>query len=294
MKKQFKAALSLTAAVVSGLLLASCLEDKGYTDIIEGANGDKVLVSFYGAAGTPTNQAVTLPAGKDTVEYKMTVSVTASHKTKQSYALTIGTDESAIAAANASITNADDKFSMLPDSVWDLASKNVTIPGDTTEAPFFVTIYQYKLDKSKSYMLPLTVKGPDGTVVASNAGTAKLVFIGNSYAGAYVSNYSLDREGVGPVDFSEDPKILEAVDSKVLKTLGGFAAFNNPGIIFRFSVNTDNSVNIMADSEAAVIITATAGKTSTYDPATKTFHLYYEYKNASGLYRRFDEVLVKK
>lgn len=298
MKNRIRLLLAmLVTPIAAGLFLTSCLEDDGYTDIIDGVNGNNVILSFYGNVGTTSTQSVQLTAGKDTVDYELNISATSSHSINKDVTVTVSIDETVVAQVNASIESADEKFTLLPDSVYDLLSTSITVPKDTTEAPFYVRIYQYKMDKSKNYLLPVKINGTDGAIVADNLGTAKLAFIGNVLAGPYVSNYTLVREGVDPQELSEDPKNVEAVDSKTLKALAGYAFFGNSNIKFRFSVNSDNTVTITSDPDAVkagITIGPTAGKTSTYNTETKTFHLYYEYVNGSGAYRKFDEILVKK
>jgi predicted thioesterase len=298
MKNRIRLLLAtLVIPIATGLFLTSCLEDKGYTDIVDGINSGNIILSFYGNAGTNGTQSVQLTAGKDTVDYELNISATSSHSVGKDVTVTVSVDETVVAQVNASIENADEKFTLLPDSVYDILSTSVTVPKDTTEASFYVRIYQYKMDKSKSYLLPVKINGVEGVLVADNLGTAKLAFIGNVLAGPYTSTYTLVREGNSPQQLSEDPKALEAVDSKTLKAFAGYAWFGNSNIKFRFSVNSDNTVKITSDPDAVkegITIGPTSGTTSTYDPQTKTFHLYYEYVNASGLYRRFDEILVKK
>ena len=59
------------------------------------------------------------------------------------------------------------------------------------------------------------------------------------------------------------------------------------------TINPDNTVKIEATGATAVpALVPLPGKTSTYDPATKTFNLYYQWTNTNGTFRVAHDVLV--
>ena len=125
------------------------------------------------------------------------------------------------------------------------------------------------------------------------------IVVDNPFSGNYHTTGSVNREtspGVFSVTTYEDDKALTTIGSATCETLAAFGFFGNATLLFYLTVNPDNTVTISPSEnpDAAVEITGTPGKVSTYDPTTKTFMLYYEYKNASNLKREMTEKVVRK
>ncbi len=83
---------------------------------------------------------------------------------------------------------------------------------------------------------------------------------------------------------------LETVNANTLRAQAGSSIFNNPAILYQIQINSDNSVTIKSDPNSSVAITAQQGVASSYNPATKTFDLHYEYTTSA--LRKFDTKLV--
>lgn len=151
-----------------------------------------------------------------------------------------------------------------------------------------------KVDLSKQYALPFVLKDPSGEYkVSDGSGYAVIqIIIKNQYDGTYTEVGTLIREGVAP-DALDTEVDLNTRGANTCVAIAGFPVFGNPGITYLLTVNPDNSVTISADPAGSVSIYA-IDPPPTYDPATKTFVLNYEYLNASNLKRTFHTTLVRK
>lgn len=159
-----------------------------------------------------------------------------------------------------------------------------------------------KLDLSQSYALPIVLKNPQsGYKVSAGSGYAIVqIIVKNQYDAKYHETGTLVREG-NPVDGLDTYIDLSTAGAATVNAIAGFSIFGNPGLTYLITVNSDNSVTIDADPSAAVEIYPIAangaagsdGKENSYDPATKTFYLNYEYVNGSGLKRTFHTKLIR-
>ncbi|MDJ1467395.1 BT_3987 domain-containing protein [Xanthocytophaga flava] len=256
-----------------------------------------VMMTYNPDGGTTVNSGLQYFANSALLNdpahptFTATYAVTIQGKVNKDVAFTIDTPEEAL---DDYIATDKINYQMMPDSAYEFVNTTATIKSGETYAEFQVKFHLDKIDFTKDYMLPVTAVNDAGLPTSSNHGFVYFHVVGNPYAGAYKSTYTLERAESASANYVEDPKVLVAQDKEVLKQQAGKQPFsNNTGITFLFYVNEDNTVTIESDPEAAVQITPSS-KTSTYDPATKTFHLYYEYLNTAGNYRRFSETLVKK
>ncbi len=247
MKKIF---LYTIVLVLTCGFMAACLEDQGYTDIINKENRAELTVGWYGNNGTPNNRSVALPAGVPAADYKVAVSVNSYQSRNEDFTVKLAVDASVIAETNAGITHETDRFFMLPDSTYSIPSLAVSVPKDTTEAFFTVTFYQDKIDKTKNYLLPLRILDQPGVQVASNTGTLKLTFIGNPLGGPWLWDfYRWDAQnpvGDPRISFTDEPTLFAPLDGLSVKTPTGY--YTAPNYLITFS----NNAGVLTDFKAVI------------------------------------------
>lgn len=98
--------------------------------------------------------------------------------------------------------------------------------------------------------------------------------------------------GTAPADILTGEVYLSSVNANTLLAQAGTSVFNNPAILYQIKINADNTVTIISEPTASVVITPQAGVPSTYNPTTKTFDLHYQYTTSA--LRKFDTQLVLK
>ncbi len=284
MKRIIKSGLILFATVIG---LSSCLEDKGYTDIIN-AVGAEPIVSIFGNAGG------SLQTGKfkiDTlVEVKYQVNLGSVNTLDKDVALTMGVTTAAtdfLKATNATRTAAgDDPYVALPTSAYTLV--NPVIKAGTRDADFSVRVKLPKtLDLSKEYVIPVGISDASGLKISSNLGFMN-IFVGgtpNRYDGTYQSTGYFSHPSAPRAIDRE--KHITTIDKTTSET-----EFADLGLIMWLKVNKDNTVTIIPKGGAADL----AGPfeqpgVNKYDPATQTFTLNYQYNVGS---RVITETIKKK
>lgn len=118
-------------------------------------------------------------------------------------------------------------------------------------------------------------------------GDITVVSVANAYAGKYQCVGYFTHPTPGSSRDINRTKTLLAVDATTCLTelgdLGG------SGYDIKIKVNPDNSVTVTKGVTSPVDVVMTPGKPSYFDPADKTFHLFYFYVGGNGN-RVMDEV----
>lgn len=263
--------------------LVSCLEDKGYTDIVDGTRSESGVVSFFGNnAGTTTFGVVTEPGLQDfvvKVNFGNTVSAT------KDITVTIAEDFSLVAAYNTA-----NKTSCVPLGATDfvLPSNTVVIKAGEKDAEFTVQVKNGEtFDIESRYLIPLVIKDASGYVIASNLNTAYIVFgVKNAFEASYQATGTFHHPTAGDRPINE-VKYLQTIDINTVEC--NLGDLGGSGYRMQLKTNADNTVTI-TPAGATPDIDQHWGP-NTYDPATKTYTLNYSYN--TGAPRRVDEKLVR-
>lgn len=285
MKRIIKTGLILFASIIG---LSSCLEDKGYTDIINGV-GAEPIVSIFGNAGG------SLQTGQfkiDTlVEVKYLVNLGSVNPLDKDLSLTIGVTTAAtdfLKSTNAKRAAAgDDPYEALPTSAYTFVNPVVIKAGKRDDTLKVRVKLPKTLDFSKEYVIPVGIADASGVKISSNLGFMN-IFVGgtpNKYDGAYHATGYFSHPS-SPRDIDRD-KTLKTIDKSTSET-----EFADLGYIMWLKVNKDNTVTIIPQGTAATL----AGPfeqtgVNKYDPTTKTFTLNYQYNVGT---RVISEVIKKK
>jgi hypothetical protein len=292
--KQFKIKAALTSAVIM-VLFASCLKDKGPGT--ENYSHSPALVSFQytGTSALPFTVAL-LGTPSDSFALEVTLSV-ASITLTTPVTATIAPDDASLADYNTA--NGTD-YQMLSSDLYTLPNNGaVTISPGQQIVSIPIHFSGDKVDFSKNNGLALKITAASGAVVATNLNTAilllklKSIYEGNysetgtltRYNGATEASGVLDQFDITGTTFFSTID-LNTIDGQVV--IPGFAA-----TYARFTVNPDNTVTISQSPVTPLTnMGNTPGKTSTYDPATKTFDLHGGFLNSAGNLREFDYTMT--
>jgi hypothetical protein len=272
MKRIIKSGLILFASVIG---LSSCLDDKGYTDIVNGVGADPI-VSIFGNAGGSLQAAKFKIDTLVTVTYQ--VNLGSVNPLDKDLTVTMGVTPGAtdfLKATNAKrATTGDDPYEALPATAYSLV--NPVIKSGTRDADFSVKVKLPKtLDFSKEYVIPVGISDASGVKISGNLGFMN-IFVGgtpNKYDGAYRSTGYFTHPSV-PRAIDRD-KVLKTIDKSTSET--EFADLAGSATVL-LKVNKDNTVTMTPLGSAAGL----AGPfeqvgVNKYDPATKTFTLNYQY-----------------
>ncbi len=200
-----------------------------------------------------------------------------------------------------------------PPSVTIKAGKD-GLNNDNRTAEFLLIIYPNKIlpTPGVNYVLSLGVTSvsPE-TLVSANNGVVLFNFYHNPYDGDYHStgtrwNFTVAADYTGWNAGTKSPNgtiastapwdFPSTAVATVNATVSSLHAGNSNGGFGTINVEVDPATNIVtvistADTGLNALV-ALPNLTSTWDPASKTFDLYYQYTNTSGTFRVLHDKLV--
>lgn len=285
MKRIIKSGLILFASVIG---LSSCLEDKGYTDIINSV-GAEPIVSIYGADGG----ALRVQDFKLGVAKEITYAVNLGSKDvlNKDVTVTLGISQTGLDFQNAKRKAAGDlNYAVLPATAYTITPSTVVIKAGTRDAEFKVkVIVPANLDFSNEYLLPIGITNAGDVKISGNLGFVNIGIGGlpNAYEGNYRSVGYFQHPTV-PRAIDLD-KTLKSIDKTTVETqfadLGGFVMW--------LKVNKDNTVTLIPKAGADGLSELVQTGTNKYDPVKKEFTLNYQYVGGNGP-RVIDEKITRK
>lgn len=307
--------LTITLAITSMLIvISSCVKEReGFTDLSKVS--DFVILTGSGTGNFKASNLLVNTSSPDTIKQTVTALLASASSDSGPITVTIGLDNSAIAAYNsANGTN----FQPFPANAFKIVNTSITIPGGlehtgTTE----VWIFQDKLDPTVSYILPVAITDGGGKALTSNQNIIYYNVIGNVLAGNYLQSFyrwngttdtTTAPNGGGFVD---EPAVVAPITATtVLLPEDYLETFVGVGVNLSFTntAGTLSNFNVSIDAASMAAITAggftvvTAPKLVGYKivgtAATKyagsTFRIYMVLTNSTGATRTVIDNFVKQ
>lgn len=264
---------------------SSCVKSyPGYTDLT--TTQPTVLISDGGLQNFKTSALLLNPLDDIDTTNHFFVNYAATNVAPQDETVTIAIDPDAITSYNAT---GGIQYTQFPDSIYSFTATSVTIPkGENYSPAQILTMFPSKVDATKNYMLPITIKtAPSGSTIATNFQTIYYHLIGNPIAGLYTQEWIRwnNSTGTGTPNYDLDlsPGVFAPVDNTTVSIASGtgvnylLSFTNTGGVLSNFQVTMD------AASVTAAGITITAGPfIVTADPSTGTYQFQFNYSNSSG------------
>ena len=235
---------SFWAALSAIIFLSSCIKnyregETKFTDL-----QPVVLIPEGGLAAFGAQSLNFLPTDESDV-YNFRVNYAATNVAPADQKITIAIDADALAAYNAS---SDIKYVMFPDSIYSFSTTEVTVKaGQSYSDVIPLTVYPNKVDASKNYMLPISIKNASGnTIISSNFGTVYPHFIGNPIAGSYSWDWSrwdaADSTSVpqSGLSFTANPTVFLPDNPTQVEVATGY--YTGPRYIINFT-NTNGTLS---------------------------------------------------
>ena len=279
-------------------ITSSCLKDnfgENWTSALKG----KMYAQFM----KPGFQASTI-APADTDQYiQIMVNIASDAKPSVQNTITIAIDQAAMEAYSTKQQAADTsihwRYVLYPGVT--IVTPQVIVPAGSRVAYFKVKMSRADtLQLSTKYMIPLTITAAtNGIVIAQNMKTALItVPIANQWEGDYASTGRIHKLTAWDRTWSQS-KHLSTVDATTVEF-----SLADVGFICDMKIDpvTNEVLSIFnTDPTSYPIVFNTLadnidgqGGDSHYDPATKTFYLFYYYVGTASLDRVAHEVLVRK
>jgi len=286
--KKYNKILGLLIGVSIMFTGTSCLkDDEHFTDFANvGAIAEIPSAAFYGLVD---NQS--FPFSAKPVAYSFDVNIASPSTFSQSIDVTVGIDAVALAKYNADAYAADTNriaLEVLPTTAYAFVNTTATIPAGKRLGTIAINFYSDKIDLTKSYALPISIKtATNGVVVSSNYSTKIVaVKIKNIYEGIYTAIGTFTHPINGPRKINRQ-KTLQTVNGNTVST--EFGDLGGAGWTMSLVVNADNTVTLIPTGSSNK--GATQFGVNQYDPIKKTFTLNYQYSGGGG-FRVINEVLT--
>ncbi len=282
--------------------LSGCIKDRnpGATDFsnlkplleirdnISGVGNDAGLANFSRAT------LIFLSTEPDTTGFY--VNIASVNPLTQDLNVTVDIDDAVISSYNAT---SDVKYEKLPEGSYSFTQKQVTIKAGERVGLFPLILFPDKIDPTKDYMLPISIKDAQGQAISGNYGTIYYHTIGNPYAGNYSvvgtrTNYTGGASGgvvAGVTDLAGYSPKLAAPETKttVVINYANFGSDANYHISFDTTTQTITDVNIDLTGVSNLSVDL-----AEYVAATKTIHIKSHYSNSAGNDRVIEETFTKQ
>ncbi len=274
--------------------LAACLKGKDINIPVKASGSILEMEYLKGGGGTAIGSgmqyfggaALTYPPTDIADTASFAVNIAGANAADKDVAITIGADAKALSDnyKNDSIT-----YQLMPDSVYHIINKTVTIKAGSRIAQFQIIFYPSKFDGSKNFMLPVTVTDAQGYTVSSNFGHIYFHTIGNPLAGTYVWDWkrwdagdstsvspsSLSFKGKSTIFLPDNPTTFEVATGYYTGPRYIVKFSNNGGVLTNFSATFNSDDIAKATSQSSGGVTFGPIKVLKADYINKIFQFQY-------------------
>jgi hypothetical protein len=262
--------MSMAIGLFATALLSSCLKDTSPGTINFGTS--PALVGFqYGGFGFQPYVAAIYGTPTDTVDLKVTLSV-ASITLGKAVTASLVADDAFVSSYN---TANGTSYNVLPAADYSVPNGGaVTWAPGTQYAVIHIKFAGQNIDFTQNYAFALKLTNANGAVIASNLNEALVTVVLKSiYAGTYHATGERIHPVLGTLPF--DYNAAMSTINKITIEGNALVDVQQP---LTLTINPDNSVTFSSTYQPLLPI---AGKTNTYDPATKTFSLNMYYNTSA-------------
>lgn len=298
MKKHLKI---YSAMFVMGIsLLTSCAkEDNIFTD--DGNGGVNGIVELGDLPPTRTAGSTTVNYSKVTksfdaaaeVDVPITINYTGVNGAPNDVTVGVGISDAVVTASSTTAA----PLTILPTSLYTLPTSSVVIPKGQKKATFIIKVKAASFNFALTYALGIRITSASTGIVSGNFGTGLFILAAkNQWDGIYsvVSGQVTRYSAVGVVEpnstlngpLAGNPNIslvttgANTVEVTNMKWFGGASAVAG---IDNTRATINASTNVVTMSALGNLTLANrAGLPNTYDPATKTFTLNFDWNQTTA------------
>lgn len=281
--------------VLLGVVLASCLDDSQYA---LDPSGSQNIIEFLDPSVPVSPAGAIYPAWTTSLEvspradFEQVISYSGPNGNSKDIQVTLAVDPTALQAYNTQMTNElhGGTYELMPASNYSLTTLTATIPKGETKVSIPVTVFPDKFDLSKSYAIPLRiVSASSGNISAHFSVAILVVVVKNKYDGTYsITGGSITRNSATGPDLTLGGNYNSGLEMDLV-TIDGTSVGITPlwkdgsgvgGVAgTSLTINpTTNQVTVKSSTNAT--LKNTPATVNSYDPATKTFTLSFDWGNA--------------
>jgi hypothetical protein len=284
--------------VILGVVLAACLDDDKYALDPEGSTN---VIEFLDPSVPASPSGAIYPAYATsytlapTAQFDIIVSYSGPQdENNKNIELQLAVDPVALEEYNKHMTEGlygkaplgGSTYELMPDANYDLASTTVTIPSGKSKATVSINVFPELFDFSKNYAIPLRiVSASEGTLSAHYSVAILAIGVRNIYDGIYeIVGGSITRNSATGPDtnlggpYNEGLTLdLVTLASNVLAIEPVWKDGSGVGGIGGTNLTIDEATNTVTVKSSNATLKNTPGDPNTYDPATKTFVLNFDW-----------------
>lgn len=275
--------------VLLGIVWTSCLDDSKYA--LDPSTSNNIIEFLDSSVPTSPSGAI-YPVYTSTTEIvpqfqvELPVSFSGPNANSQNIELTLGVDPTALAAYNKQMDDelGGGKYVMMPDDYYSFTTTTVTIPKGQTKAMISVTVFPEKFDLTKNFAVPIRIVSASNGIISAHFSVAVVaVVVKNQYDGIYdVIGGSIARNSATGPDLTLGGTYVSGLTME-LSTINGNTCGFAPQWKDGSGVGGIASTKVVINGTAIVISSSNATLKNTpatinsYDPATKTFVMSFDW-----------------
>ncbi len=279
--------------VLLAIVWTSCLDDSKYALDPSTSNN---IVEFLDSS-VPTNPAGAIyPVYTNTTEIvpqfkvDLPVSFSGPNGNPEDIQLTLAVDPAALAAYNKQMVDdlGGSTYTMMPDSYYSFTDVTVTIPKGQTKANVSVTVFPDKFDLTKNFVVPIRIVSASSGIISAHFSVALVaVVVKNEYDGIYdIIGGSMTRNSATGPDPVLGGNYVSGLTMELATINGntcGFAPQWKDGSGVGGVAGTQvviNGTNITISASGNATMKNTPATINSYDPATRTFTMNFDWGTA--------------
>ena len=281
MKKVIKISAALMLTAVS---LSSCLKDNSVE--LSPEKGTNVIEWANPAQRADNTSSIALYTISYPLGAKATKTMTVSYSGPESKApedITVNfalADTSVIGDYNREL---DESFELMPTNAYSISASSVVIKKGANKATFDITVDPDKFDLARAFVIPLKITSVSSGIISGNFNTILLnVGAKNAYDGVY--QFTTTAATSFQPNKNVQVKLITASANSVSISPGLLGTYSNS-----VSYTIDPATNQVTVTCTSLGVQMPQDTRSKYDPATKTFKVYW--KRGSGT-AKFEETIV--
>jgi hypothetical protein len=297
--KQFK--ILIFSLLIGSLTFTSCLKEGPMNVDIDETTANVLTLQFIeGGGGSTINSglryfsgsALTYPATEASHVATFNVAINGAQPLKADVPVTLAIDAT---RAKDNFANDAIPYEMMPDSLYKLETTSVTIPAATRVVPVKITFYPAKINPTKSFILPVTIKDGSGQVISGNHSTIYFHVIGNPLAGIYnvtgtrynysgVIGYTGGAYPTNYISTAASPSPKTATPNSPTEIALDYANLGGSGYQYLITYNPANptAIDVTGNKTFLDAVSNFAVLVKTYDPVRKQIRIVSVYNNALG------------
>lgn len=290
---------------IAGLFMAacfsSCVKDRNdlNTDFSKLEALMEIRTPVVNQSGLLNFAAATLFFSGDPDTVSFYVNLASVNTLNRDITVNVDIDNAALEKYNAS-NSAGDPYELFPDSTFSFTQKQVTVKAGSRVAMVSVIYYPSKIDPSKNYMLPVSIKDASGINISANFSTIYYHVIGNPLAGNYFWDFTRwnNNDGSGApssLSFTGEQTTFVPDNATTIQVQSGY--YIGPRYVLSFTNGGGTLSNFSVKFNEEDIATMTSGGVTIVngpnivqaDPVGKRFKLQFIASTSSGFRYITDE-----